>query len=93
METITHQRAAEIIRSLEDGRFFTVVFVKRTTGETRTMNCRQRVRKHLKGGEAAYSFKEHGLVPVYDVQAEGYRSIPLESLTELRTGGVTYRVR
>ena len=92
METITRSRAAEMIRKLEDGRFFTVVFVKRSTGDQRTMNCRQRVKKHLKGGDAAYSFTDKGLVSVYDVQAEGYRSFPLDGLTELHASGVTYKV-
>lgn len=92
METITRSRAAEMIRKLEDGHFFSVTFVKRTTGELRTMNCRQRVTKHLKGGEAAYSFSEKGLVSVYDLQNNGYRSFPIDSLMELRAGGVTYSV-
>lgn len=92
METITRVKATELIRALEDGRFFTVVFVKRTTGEVRTMNCRQRVVKHLKGGEAKYSFSDKGLVSVYDVQVAGYRSIPLENLLELHAGGIKYTV-
>ncbi len=90
--SITRDEAERIIRDLENGSFFTVVFVKRTTGEERTMNCRQRVTKHLRGGGAKYSFSKKGLVSVYDVQAEGYRSFPLDGLREIRTDKKVYRV-
>lgn len=74
------------------GKFFRVVFIKRTTGEVRTMIARMGVRKHLKGGSPAYDFKEKGLIPVYDVQKRGYRSIPIEGIKSLRVNGVDYTV-
>lgn len=71
---------------------FGVTFVKRSTGEQRNMLCRQRVRKHLAGGDAAYSFNAKGLVPVFDVQRNGYRCIPLDGVQVLRVQGQTYVV-
>lgn len=74
-------------------RFFTVRFVKRTTGEERTMNCRRMVRKHLRGGESAYNFDERKLVSVFDVQRGGYRCFPIDGVRELRAHGKRYEVR
>lgn len=76
--------AYEMIQNAgERGKFFTVEFIKRTTGEIRTMNCRMGVTKHLKGGSKGYSAKQHKLVTVYDVQKQGYRSIALEGVIKV----------
>ena len=88
---ITRQQAAGLI-TRNRGKFFTVTFIKRTTGETRVMNCRQGVTKHLKGGPAAYSFAEKRLLPVFDCQKGEYRSVPLEGITEVKILGRTFQV-
>jgi len=72
-----------IMKAGDGGKFFSVRFIKRTTGEPRHMNCRLGVQKHLKGGDKPYDDREHRLVTVYDLQAKGYRSIPLENLFEI----------
>ncbi len=74
----------------DKGRFFTVVFVKRTTGDIRVMNCRRNVAKHLKGGEISYDPATHKLMPVWDVGANGYRSVPLDNLLSVRVEGREY---
>ena len=91
-KVISGDEAGRTIEDLQDGRFFTVVFVKRTTGELRVMNCRQGVRCHLKGGKAAYRFSEKRLVSVWDVKAEGYRSFGLEALVSITVEGQEYFV-
>jgi len=73
---------------LDDGRIFGVWFVKRTTGETRHMVCRTGVKKHLKGGGRSYDPKAKGLLNVYDVQKQGYRSIPIENVIQIEHHGV-----
>ena len=73
----------KIMAAGNNGKFFTVRFVKRSTGLERVMNCRLGVQKHLKGGEKAYDDREHKLVTVYDMVAKGYRSIPLESVIDI----------
>ena len=92
MKTILYGK--EEVKNLLDsigGEFFRVSFIKRTTGELREMTCRKGVKKHLQGGEAAYSFSEKGLISVYDVQSEGYRCIPIENVLEIEFGGVKYQ--
>ena len=75
-----------------NGKIITVDFIKRTTGELRTMNCRLGVRKHLKGGELAYDPKEKGLITVFDMQKAGYRSIATESIQRITIGGETHQI-
>ncbi len=70
-----------------DGKIFSVTFVKRTTGEIRTMTCRLGVTKHLKGGDKAYSPKDYDLVTVFDMQKQGYRSIPIDAILDLKIKG------
>jgi hypothetical protein len=73
--------------NLNDGRIFGVYFVKRTTGEVRHMVCRTGVTKHLKGGNKAYDAASKLLLTVYDVQKEGYRSIPLDAVIQIEHHG------
>ena len=82
---------------VKKGQFFTVTFLKRNTNKRRTLTCRTGVRKHLKGGDAAYNFADHDLVSVWtpdrrDDKDTGYRSIPLESILEISIGGEHYVV-
>ena len=68
------------VSGIRDCMIFTVTFVNRTTGETRVMNCRKGVVSHLTGGEKKYDPKDKGLVCVFDMQKQAYRSIALESI-------------
>jgi hypothetical protein len=85
------------VKSSGSSEFFTVEFIKRTTGELRVMNCRFGVTKHLKGGELSFDPVEKGLLIVYEVPVGaptggGYRSIPMESIQRLTLRGKTYLV-
>lgn len=83
---ITAEQAAKLIRSQGD-KLFAVKFVKRTTGEERHMVCRLGVKKHLKGGPAAYDPTEKNLLFVFDFQKNDYRSIPLDNLLAVKVAG------
>ncbi len=76
------------------GKFFSVKFIKRTTGELREMLCRTGVKKYLKNNpeRPGINFKENYLIPVYDVQKKEYRAISIEGIREVKIGGVWYRV-
>jgi hypothetical protein len=92
MQTITRAEAVEYIRGTE-GRFFSLTFEKRTNpGEIRAMNARTGVKKHLKGGEAAYNFAEKQLISVFDMQKGDYRCIPMEGIREMCIEGVWVKV-
>lgn len=69
------------------GRIFCVEFVPRTKNELRQMTCRLGVRRHLKNGPAAYKPAEKGLVWVFDMTKQAYRSIPTEGLLRVKIDG------
>ena len=74
------------------GKFFTVEFIKRSTNELRVMNCTTNYTSKLAGGEAAYDFNAKQLLPVYDLQKKGFRSIPLDAVLVIRVKGETFEV-
>ncbi len=85
---MTRTEAINAIRST-DGRIFGVRFVKRTTGEERTMQARLgvvRVRGDL-GSGPAYDAASHGLIRVWDMAANGYRSVPAEGIVAVSVAG------
>lgn len=75
---------------VKGGKIFSVTFIKRSTGELRHMKCRMGVTRHLKGGAKAYAPKAKNLLSVFDMDAEGYRSIPVEAIKRLSVGGQTF---
>jgi hypothetical protein len=87
---MTREEVVKYIRDTE-GRFFKVRFIKRTDGSLREMLARTGVRKYVKGTGASYSFQAHGLIPVFDVEADdhkgAYRSIPIDGITEVMIHG------
>lgn len=76
-----------------NGRFFTVCFTKRTTGEQRVMNATLNFRSLLKGGQAAYDHNAEGLIVVRDEAKDAIRSIPVENVLWIRANGETFEVR
>lgn len=85
----------------DNSEYFSVQFRKRTTGEDRTLNCQRRVRKHLKGGKAAYSFTDKGLISVWCPKEAGkhgpkdvgYRSVPADAIQQIKAGGRVWENR
>ena len=73
-------------------KIFSVIFIKRTTGEVRHMTCRLNVAKHLKGGMLLFDPLSRGLISVYDVKQKGYRMINLETLMSVKMLGRSYDV-
>jgi len=74
------------ILAATDGKFFTVVFIKKD-GTLRTMNCRTGVKKHLKGGVSTLDASQY--LTVYDLQAGGYRAVNYSTIQSVTCQGVT----
>ena len=89
---ITPKEAQELLKKDDGKQFFTVTFVKRTTGEIRTMNCRKGVVKGQVGGELRYSPSKKNLISVYDVKKCQYRMIALENIKQIKIRNKTYNV-
>lgn len=92
MDIIKTELFRTLIKELAGNTIFGVTFVKRTTGEVRDMTCRLGVSKGTVGGELPFDPVEKGLLPVYDMKSAGYRMINLETITELRINGKTYKL-
>lgn len=88
----TSLSAAELTYKISDGLIFGVSFVKRTTGELRTMSCRLGVKKFLRGGKLTYSPAEKELLTVFSMNDNGYRSIPLNAIKRLSIAGESFKV-
>ncbi len=85
---MTRIEAVAAIRNT-DGRIFGVRFTKRTTGRLRTMQARLgvvRVKGDL-GSGPAYNAASHGLLRVWDMVANGYRSVPTEGIVAVSVAG------
>jgi len=65
---------------------FSVTFIKKD-GSVRTMVARLHVKKGLNGKGMAYNPVEKGLLPVWDMQKNGFRMINLKTVTELKIKG------
>lgn len=90
-QQITQAQATQLLKAT-NGRFFRATFVKRTNGQERVLVGRTGVTKHLTGGDKRYSFSAKNLLSVWDVQAKGYRTVPLDALISLRVDGQDYEV-
>lgn len=91
---LTAQQLKDKVLSIpsDDGTIFSVVFVKRTTGEVRKMVCRRGVKKYLRGGEAAYNPKDHDLLCVFDLEKYEYRSINCQTIQEVHLHGEVFKL-
>ena len=91
---MTRQQAVEFVRS-SGGRIVGVEFVKRTDGTLRRMSCRLGVVSYLLGdlgSGAAYDPAAHGLIRVFDMHRQGYRSVPVEGITAISVNGTWERI-
>ena len=91
--TISQDDAQRMIKNYKGSQFFTVVFVKRTNGELRTMNCRKGVYKGVKGVGLSFDPVAKRLVGVYDVAKRQHRFISLDSIKSVRIQGNRYLVK
>ncbi|BAF73356.1 SH3 beta-barrel fold-containing protein [Sulfurovum sp. NBC37-1] len=82
----------KVLKIINDtnGKIFAVQFTKKD-GTLRMMLARLGVQKDLKGGNNGASEK-NSLITVWDMVANGYRMVNLETLLTLKVGGVRYEV-
>lgn len=74
---------------VSDGKIFSITFIKRTTGLSRTMCARRGVTRHLVGGALSYNPSDHGLMTVFDLEKRAYRTVPLDAVISLQHHGKT----
>lgn len=89
---ITQLMAQEVVKNYPGNQFFTVTFVKRSTGKTRVMNCRKGVRSKWVGGALKFNPAEKKLVSVYDMQKGAFRFISLDEIRRIAMQGKVFQV-
>lgn len=88
----TAEATRQVRRLLGNARIFGATFIK-ANGERRTGAFRLGVRKNLVGtGVPGYNPEEHGNLIVWDMNAQGYRTIKLERVECLRVRGKEIRL-
>jgi len=90
IKKVSLKKIVELILST-DREVFKVRFLKRSTGEVRTMLAMRGVTEHLKGGELPYEAAEKALITVFDTEKEAYRSISAEGIIDVKIGNTTYK--
>lgn len=89
---INEAEIASFLRHPSNAKEFTVEFMKRSTLEVRVMRATTEYEQHLKGGKLNYDTVEKGLLPVWDLDKEAFRSIPLDSVIIIKVRGKTYSI-
>jgi hypothetical protein len=93
METLeTRQTLLKLIEFL-NGQFFTVEFIKKD-GTLRKMNCRTGVKKYLSNNGKTIKITrpiDNGILRVYDIKKEAYRSINLDTVKKINFNKVSYK--
>lgn len=81
----------QALKEMVGSKIFSVVFEKKD-GTLREMVCRLGVRKHLKGGELKYSPEDFNYLVVFDMAAQDYRTINVNTLRKFKFDGMTYEL-
>jgi hypothetical protein len=84
--TITLQ---QILDKVSTGKVFSANFIKKD-GTERTMNCRTGVVKHVKGKGRNFDPVTANLIPVFDMNKNGYRFISFDRLNWIKIEGETF---
>jgi hypothetical protein len=85
MSKISKTKAASLILGSK-GRFFTATVIG-ANNKPRTMNCQLRL-----SGNKTPDVTKIGMVRVWEPASKSYKTINLQRLTGLKTGGNTYSV-
>jgi hypothetical protein len=91
---ISRETAKQIIfdtLKVNNGQIFGVQFFKKD-GSLRDMVARLGVTKHLKGGVKNYNPEDFNLITAFDMQKKEYRSISINTLTQLKVDGQIFDV-
>lgn len=90
MEKISRTKVETLIKST-NGRIFSAKFLKKDKS-SRLMNARLGVHKNLKGGVNKTVKASNAYMTVFDIKADDYRTLNLDTVQELHIDGHVYQV-
>ena len=85
---ISPMQAKELIEGLK-GKFFTVTFVKKTTGELRTINATMNMDSKLVGGESTL---QRFQFPFICASTQKFKSCYLDTILEVKANKTVYTI-
>ncbi len=91
-KTIGVSKARDLMEK-SNGQIFTVMFIKKTDGKYREMNCRLGVSKGVNGTGRNFDPAERDLLGVFDMQKDAHRMVNLRQVVGLNIGGEQYKVQ
>ena len=92
MNTITTDRAKELIRET-NGQIFSSTFIKKDN-TIRTLTARiGKQYKSKTGNKAPYKAKEYNLLPVYDMKIKAFRMLNFNTLLTLTINKNNYKIK
>lgn len=82
---------AEMLKKIQDsnGRIMNIVFIKKD-GTRRSMNCRLGVRKGVTGKGMRYYLILKGLLIVFDMGKNNFRTVNLKTIQRVKVSGKEY---
>ena len=81
-----------ILNATKNGKVVGLGFIKRSTGKLRTGAFRGGVVKGITGDGLKYNPSDYDLLTLYDMNAKGYRQIPLDSLVYIKGLGKIWEI-
>jgi hypothetical protein len=75
----------------QGNKIMSCIFIKKDQTE-RKMTFRFGVKKYLKGGSNKVEAEDRSYITVYDMKAQGYRTLNLRTLKQVKIAGLQYKV-
>tara|TARA_B110000967_G_scaffold1009_1_gene1064 strand:+ start:4448 stop:4723 length:276 start_codon:yes stop_codon:yes gene_type:complete len=91
MKTINKTKAKELIKESK-GLIFAATFTKKD-GSHRLMNARLKKYISKTGRKAPYKAEDYNLIPIYDMKSKGWRSLNINTLTNLSINANKYIIK
>lgn len=89
--TIGRVEAATLVKNT-NGKIFSATYIKKD-GSERTLTGKLGVTKGVKGTGTSPDVSSIGMVRLYDMVGKGWKMLNLQTVSQVKTGGRTYRVR
>tara|TARA_R110000822_G_scaffold26994_2_gene80979 strand:- start:436 stop:714 length:279 start_codon:yes stop_codon:yes gene_type:complete len=89
--TINRNKAKELIKGSK-GLIFAATFTKKD-GSHRLMNARLKKYISKTGRKAPYKAEDFNLIPIYDMKSKGWRSLNINTLTNLSINANKYIIK
>lgn len=89
---ISKAEAASLLVEYSKDKILSVTFIKRTTGQLRTLTGRKGVTKGITGQGLSFDPQSKGLLVLFDITKDQFRMVNLETICRIKMDGQVYQV-